>query len=47
MGQIVPFDKTHAVFTGNGAFHLDRSLDHTMDDVLGCFALFFVEKENG
>ena len=47
MGQIVPFDKTHAVFTGNSAFHLDRSLHHMMDDVLGCFALFFVEKENG
>ena len=47
MGQIVPFDKTHAVFTGNGAFHIDRSLDHTMDNVLSYFALFFVEKENG
>ena len=47
MGQIVTFDKTHAVFTGNGAFHIDRSLNHTVDDVLSYSALFFVEKKNG
>ena len=46
MGQIIPFDETHAMFTGNGTFHIDRSLNHTVDEILGYFALFFVEKEN-
>ena len=47
MGQIVTFDKAHAVFTGNGAFHINRSLNHTVDDVLSYSALFFVEKDDG
>ena len=47
MGQIVTFDKAHAVFTGDGAFHINRSFNHTVDDVLSHPALFFVEKDNG
>jgi hypothetical protein len=46
MVQVISFNETNAMFSGNSTLHLDSALYHSVHDVFGDFSLGFIEEEN-
>jgi hypothetical protein len=46
MVQVISFDETNAMFSGDSTLHLNSALYHSVHDIFGDLSLGFIEEEN-
>lgn len=46
MLQVIPLHETDTMLARHGSFHLNRTLDHSVDDCLGGFLFEVVEQDD-